>query len=181
VRNPRLSSVGMQALRLRCYRDEPRAVASLLSALRRTLNDSDFSYLALHALDNIRKLQAAGNCPGLEAADVQSLADALLANRHFNAPGAIRQRLRLIKAEAFIAEHRPAEAAQQLRIAYAAKRDPQALLLLYGILRSTGQTEAASDLLARAAAQAPANPWARENWLSVIAAASANAGPRRGQ
>ena len=104
TRNPHLSSLGMQALRLRCYLDDGPAFARLLAGLLETLDTSHFSYLTLHALENIRELQASGGCPHLQSADLRALVDALLANPRFRARGGIRDQLHRIKGETFISE-----------------------------------------------------------------------------
>lgn len=174
TRNPQLSSLGMQALRLRCYRDEPQAFSSLLNALLKTLDDSHFSYLTLHALENTQKLHAAGTCPLITTNDIVALADTLLNNPRFRARAATRQQLYLVKAHALIEQRQPQLAEEQLKLAFSASPNPETLLLLYQTLRNQGDDKAASDLLQRAEAKAPSNPWARKQWLSLLVALRAN-------
>jgi len=168
ARKPQLSSLGMQALRLRCYQDDPVAFASLLNGLLNTLDKSYFSYLTMHALDRLQQLHASGNCSQIKAADLQALADALLANPRFNARGSIRQQLRLIKAHVFISQRELGAATEQLQKAFAAYPDQETMLLLHAILRDTDQDKAANVLLDQAVAKLPDNPWVRAQWLTVI-------------
>jgi tetratricopeptide (TPR) repeat protein len=179
ARNRHLSSIGMQALRLRCSRQESADFTALLDGLRQTLAKSYFSYLTLHALDSIRQLQAAGNCPSIQAGDIQTLADILLANPRFKARGITRQQLHLIKARLFINANRLAEATEQLQQAFTAHPDIEILLQLYAMLHNTGQSKAAAKLLDQAKTKAPNNPWAKERWLSVIEAIRAKTEPRQ--
>lgn len=174
ARKPRLSSLGMQALRLRCYRDEPDAFTGLLNGLLKTLQDSHFSYLTLHAFEKLRKLQAAGDCDPLASADLVALADSLLANPRFRARAGTRQQLHLIKARVYLAEDQPGPAREQLRLAFAASPDLEALLLLYRNLYNSGESEAAGQLLDQARDRAPKNPWLRKQWMTVIEGIAGN-------
>lgn len=179
LRNPHLSSLGMQALRLRCYRDGPEGLAALRDGLIETLADSHFSYLTLFAFEKMVAHYEAGGCRGMQGAGLQRLADSMLANPRFAARGATRERLHRMKARVSIHEGQLAAAAEELNRAFAAKATPENLLQLYGVLRNTGQTQAIPELLDRAAAQAPSNPWVKQGWMALIETLRADAQKNR--
>lgn len=169
ARKPELSSVAMQSLRLRCYRNDPHAFAARLTMMRQTLDTSDYSSLALQALEAIRKLHERGGCPFLQAADLHTLTDLLLGNPMFRARASARQYLHRIKAQLYLHEGQFAPTVYHLEQAFAAKPDLGTAVLLFTVLHNSGQTQAAQDFLKRATAQASTfSPWPRQQWLSTF-------------
>lgn len=168
ARKPELSSVAMQSLRLRCYGNDPRAFAARLTMMRQTLGASHYSSLALQALDAIRQLYERGDCPFIQSADLHALADLLLANPMFQARAAA-QYLHHIKARLYLHEGPLTPAVYHLEQALAANPDLGTAVLLYTVLRDSGQTQAAQEVLQRATARASTlNPWLRQQWLSSL-------------
>ncbi len=169
VRKPELSSAAMQSLRLRCYGNDLRAFAARLTMMRQTLNTSDYSSLALQALEAIRKLHERGGCPFLQTADLYTLTDLLLSNPMFQARASARQYLHRIKAQLYLHEGQIAPTVYNLEQAFIASPDLGTAVLLFTVLHNSGQTKAAQDFLKRATVQASTfSPWLRQQWLSML-------------
>lgn len=169
ARKPELSSVAMQSLRLRCYRNNPHAFAARLTMMRQTLGTSDYSSLTLQALDAIRQLHERGGCSLLQATDLHTLTDLLLGNPMFRARASARQYLHRIKAQLYLHEGQLAPTVYHLEQAFAASPDLGTAVLLFTVLHNSRQTQAAQDFLKRATEQASTfSPWLRQQWLSTF-------------
>ena len=169
-RNPKLSSVGMQALRLRCLRNEPEAFRTLLGDLDNKLGDSNFSSLTLHAFERVEELHRSSHCPEIRAQDIHGLADALLSNPRFAARGASRQRIHSVKAKVSLHAGYPDGAIAHLRNAIAASANQENVSLLYALLLETGQSREALLLLDEVEARGPRNRLVNDRWLAYVEA-----------
>lgn len=166
--NPALSSVAMQALRLRCQQDDADIFQAQLNWMQQNLDSSHYSSLTLHALDAIRQLHERGDCPHLALSDVHILTDQLLANPMFQA-SASREYLHTIKAQLYIQQGQLDPTIHHLEQAFAARPNLDTLIWLFVVLRDSGQTEAAKELLDRAISRTPErNQRITAQWSTTI-------------
>lgn len=170
-RNPRLTSVAVQGLRLSCYaQDDGARTAFWLSKAKQALPNGLYSALTLQSLESVGALILDGRCQGLEADDVRYLVQAMERNAVFGG-GANRARLAYLQAQMQLHQGRPDLARQDVERALAARSDDvKSITLLYQLTWEQDGEDAARHFLAKAAQGGPVilNPWVLRDWEAAM-------------
>lgn len=162
-RNPHLTSVAMQGLRLSCYMQD---VGVWLRRTEEILPTGEFSHLTLQSLEAVAQLQQEGQCPALSGGDVLRLAEAMGRNPVF-AGRAIRSRLHYIRAQLHLAAGDVPLAMQEAALAIEARPDDMtSIAMLYRLTLEQDGREEAERFLAKARSNGPTsqNPWVLRDW-----------------
>lgn len=167
-RNPNLSSVAMQGLRLKCHTQDRIAFQAQLEDMIETLPNSHRSNLALASLSAIQQLQLSGNCPHLEIEELQQIIEALQRNPMFQSTYASHH-LHSIRAETYLAQGNPEAARNEYQKSLEDKPDLQAVSNLYKLIQYLDGDEAAQAFIREFRDNIPSqNPWVRKKWRQAI-------------
>lgn len=170
-RNPKLTSIVLQGVRLGCYlQDDGKSMAAWLLRAEATLPNGHYSALTLQALEAAAQLQREGRCPALTLDDVLRLAAAMERNPVFGGR-AISNRLHHLRAQVQLDKGQVPLAMQEAALAIEARPDDMAsITLLYRLKQDhDGQVEA-DRFLAEVAKGGPVtrNPWVLRDWNEAM-------------
>lgn len=170
-RNPQLTSIAMQGVRLGCYlQDDGKGLATWLPRAEAALSVGDYSALTLQALEAVAQLQREGHCPALMSDNVLRLADAMERNPVFGGR-TIRSRLHHLRAQVQLHEGLARPAMREAALAIEARPDDMAsIVLLYRLKQEQDGQVAADRFLAEMAKKGPAtrNPWVLRDWNEAM-------------
>lgn len=170
-RNPQLTSIAMQGVRLGCYlQGDGKSLAAWLVRAETSLSDGDYSALTLQALEAATQLQREGRCPALMADDVLRLADAMGRNPVFGGR-ATRSRLHHLRALVQLHEGRVSFAMREAALAIEFRPDDiESIALLYRLKQEQDGQLAADSFLTEVAkgGAATRNPWVLRDWNEAI-------------
>jgi tetratricopeptide (TPR) repeat protein len=170
-RNPQLTSIAMQGVRLGCYlQDDGKGLTAWVLRAEAALPNGDYSALTLQTLEAVAQLQREGRCHELMSDHVLRLADAMQRNPVFDEWRTL-SRLHHLRAQVQLHERRVPLAMREAMLAIDARPDDMAsIALLYRLKQEQDGQVAADRFLAEVAKGGPAtrNPWVLRDWKEAM-------------
>lgn len=171
-RNPQLTSISMQGLRLGCYlEDGGKSTAVWFRRAEGNLSSGAFSFLTVQSLEAVTQLLLEGRCAPLAVPDVLRLTHEMGLNPVFGGRN-IRSRLHGIRAQLHLQEGNVQHAMQEAILAIKARPDDVAsIALVYRLKLALEGPPAADRFLAAAKLGGPVthNPWVLRDWDEAMA------------
>ncbi|MDD2760400.1 MAG: hypothetical protein PHH11_08900 [Methylomonas sp.] len=162
ARHPERLGLGLQTLQLRCELKED--VQASIQAITPLIPGADLDHAMAITIEKLLHLSEQQKCPGLNAAAVHGLIDALLQNKAVRTVRNSLFRLHHLKARLYFTANQPQETLHQLEAAFAQLPDLDTGVLMVGLLAMNGLTEQALEKIGDIKQAMPANPVLRRQW-----------------
>ncbi|MDG4551364.1 MAG: hypothetical protein P9F19_18095 [Candidatus Contendobacter sp.] len=165
---PAAVGIALVALPFTCKNGDPDATRALYRLAETHAATGEYSGASANSLSRLREMLSRGECPGLDRADLHTLADRLIANPLYAASGRRLGHLHYIQSELYRDERDLEGTLRHLFAAHAADPDIGAIALIVGTLLSAGLRDEARAFLEQAQQHLPLNPVLRIEWRKII-------------
>ena len=135
---PAIVGLALQALLLTCKNGKPDETQALYHMAQEHAVQGEYSTATVNSLTRLREMLPKGECPGLNRADLHTLADRLMTNPLYVISGRRRSGLHYLKSELYREERNLDGTLRHLEAAYEAEPDIGAIALIVGTMISAG-------------------------------------------